>query len=61
MKRQLLGRNDLMAAAYLPYCERFISSDWAQRKDLSEIATEAKLDCTILSFDEFALSLACVA
>ena len=47
------GRNDLMTATYLPYCERFISDDWAHRKDLREVATEAKVACEILSFKEF--------
>jgi hypothetical protein len=47
-----------MTAAYLPYCGRFISDDWAQRKDLREIAAEAVLDCEILTFNEFDRSLA---
>lgn len=47
------GRNDLMTAAYLPYSERFISDDWAHRKDLREVAIEAKVACEILSFKEF--------
>ena len=55
------GRNDLMMAANLPYCGRFISDDWAQRKDLREIAAEAGLDCKILSFNEFDRSFALVA
>jgi hypothetical protein len=42
-----------MTAAYLPFCGRFISDDWAQREDLREIAIETRLDCVILSFDEF--------
>lgn len=46
------GRNDLMTAAYLPYCERFITDDWAHRRSLREIAIEAKLECEILSVDE---------
>jgi hypothetical protein len=52
------GRNDLKMATYLPYCERFVTADWAQRKDLHEIATEAKIGCEILSFEEFDLSFA---
>jgi hypothetical protein len=55
------GRNDLMTAAYLPYCGRFISDDWAQRKDLREVTTEAMLDCEILSFEEFDRSFTLVA
>jgi hypothetical protein len=53
-------RNDLMMAAYLPYCGRFVTADWPQRKELREVATEAKIDCEILSFNEFALSFAVV-
>ncbi len=55
------GRNDLMTASYLPYCERFISEDWAHRKDLREIATQAKLHSKVLSFDEFDRSFALTA
>lgn len=51
------GRSDLMMATYLPYCRRFVTNDWPQRKNLREIATAAKIDCEILSFDEFDLSL----
>jgi hypothetical protein len=47
-----------MTAVYLPYCGRFISDDWPHRKDLREIAIEAKLDCEILSSKEFDSSLA---
>jgi len=54
------GRNDLMTAAYLPYCGRFISDDWAHRKDLREVAIEAGLNCEILSLNEFDKSFALV-
>jgi hypothetical protein len=30
-------RNDLMMAAYLPYCGRFVTADWPQRKELREM------------------------
>jgi hypothetical protein len=46
------GRNDLMMATYLPYCGRFISNDWAQRKNLRDVAIEASIDCEILSCNE---------
>jgi hypothetical protein len=49
-------RNDLMMAAYLPYCSRFVTGDRAQKKELHEIVTEAKIDCEILSFRDFNLS-----
>ncbi len=51
-------RNDLMMAAYLPYCDRFVTTDWAQRKELTEIAREAKIGCEVLSFEDFDRSLA---
>ena len=47
------GRNDLMMAAYLPYCDRFLTNDWAQEKSLREIATEARIDCDIQSCENF--------
>jgi hypothetical protein len=55
------GRNDLMMATYLPYCSRFVTADWAQRKGLREIGVEAKIDCAILSFEEFSRSFAVAA
>jgi hypothetical protein len=48
----------LSMAAYLPYCEKFITADWAQRKELTEIAAEAEIDCEVLSFGEFDRSFA---
>jgi hypothetical protein len=51
-QRDKAGRNDLMMSTYLPYCGRFISNDWPQRKNLSEIAIEAGIDCATLSFKE---------
>ena len=53
-------RNDLMMAAYLPYCDRFVTADWAQRKELTEIALEAKIGCEVLSFEDFDRSFALV-
>src|SRR5579863_9585528 len=55
--RPTAGRNDLMMAAHLPYCDRFVTADWAQRNALHEIAAESKIDCAILSFKDFDLSL----
>jgi len=51
-------RNDLMMAAYLPYCDKFVTADWAQRKELREIAVEARIGCEIISFEEFDQSFA---
>jgi hypothetical protein len=47
------GRNDLMMAAYLPYCDRFVTNDYSQREALRKVADEAELACEILSFEEF--------
>jgi hypothetical protein len=55
------GRNDLMMATYLPYCSRFVTADWPQRKELREITTEANIDCEVQSFKEFDLSFTVVA
>lgn len=55
--RPTAGRNNLLMAAYLPYCDRFVTADWAQRNALREIAVEAKIDCSILSFEGFDHSL----
>jgi len=54
-------RNDLMMAAYLPYCDWFVTKDWAQRRELCEIGVEAKIDCRVASFEEFSRSFAVVA
>ncbi len=47
------GRNDLMMAAYLPYCGCFVTDDWPQEMRLREIATEARVDCQVLSYEKF--------
>lgn len=52
------NRNDLFMAAYLPYCDKFVTADWAQRKELTEIAEEAKISSQVLSFDDFDRSFA---
>jgi hypothetical protein len=52
------NRNDLMMAAYLPYCDKFVTADWAQKKELIQIAAEAKIDCEVLSFEGFDRSFA---
>jgi len=52
------GRNDLMAATYVPYCDGFITDDWAQRRNLREVCKEADIPCEILSVTKFDLTLA---
>jgi hypothetical protein len=47
------GRNDLMMAGYLPYCDRFITNDRPQREALREVVSRADIACKILSFEEF--------
>ncbi len=47
------GRNDLMMSAYLPYCDKFLTADYAQCKDLQDIARAAKLQCEVLSLRDF--------
>jgi hypothetical protein len=50
------GRNDLMMAVYLPYCDRFLTQDFAQHKDLTEIASAARLQSEVTFFEEFSRS-----
>jgi hypothetical protein len=47
------GRNDLLMAVYLPYCGRFVAKDWPQERDLRLIAEEARIDCEVVSLDDF--------
>ena len=47
------GRNDLLMAVYLPYCGRFVAKDWPQERDLRLIAAEARIDCEVVSLDDF--------
>lgn len=47
------GRNDLMMSAYLPYCDKFLTADYAQCKDLEDIAHAAKLQCKVQSLQDF--------
>jgi hypothetical protein len=52
------GRNDLMMSAYLPYCDKFLTADYAQCKDLQDIARAAGLQCSVFSLQEFSDSFA---
>jgi hypothetical protein len=47
------GWLDLLAGAYLPYCDRFITNDGGQRNSLAVVAAEADLATTICTFAEF--------
>jgi hypothetical protein len=50
------GRNDLMMATYLPYCDRFLTQDFAQHRDLSAIALVAGLHTEVTLFEQFSQS-----
>jgi hypothetical protein len=50
-----VGRNDLMMAAYLPYCGRFVAHDWPQEERLREISAEARIDCEGISYENFSV------
>ena len=51
--RPTAGRNDLMMATYLPYCDQFITADWPQQSELQEIAIEAHIACEVVLYKEF--------
>jgi len=53
-KNQPAGRNDLMMAVYMPYCDQFVTNDSSQREALREVASKVQMPCQVLSFDEFA-------
>jgi len=57
-RKEAAGRNDLLMAAYLPYCDWFITNDRPQRQDLSEVASNAEIACQVCSFEEFRTGIA---
>lgn len=54
--KPVAGRNDLFMSVYLPYCDRFVTGDWAQEKSLREIAAEACIPCDVDSYATFGRS-----
>lgn len=52
-KLQRAGRNDLLSAVYMPYCDFFISDDIAQLDNLGKIAKEANIQCHVISLGKF--------
>jgi hypothetical protein len=44
-----------MMAAYLPYCGRFVTHDWPQEERLREISAEARIDCEVISYENFSV------
>ena len=54
--KKLVGRNDHMMAAYLPYCERFVTRDTRQTTRLKEIAEETQINCDVRYYDEYVAS-----
>lgn len=51
------SREDLLSAAYLPYCQRFVTSDEGQCKALAFISDWTKLNIPVVLYDEFKKSL----
>lgn len=51
------GRLDLFSAAYLPYCDVFITRDGPQREALNVVAERAKLKTSVLAATGFLESL----
>ena len=47
------GHVDLFSAAYLPYCNLFVTSDQKQERCLREIVSTARLATEIRSYGEF--------
>jgi len=47
------GRNDQMMAAFLPYCEQFLTNDRSQYRCLSEVASAAGILVTVKLYDDF--------
>ncbi len=47
------GRLDLFMAAYVPYCDRFITNDTGQLNSLRLVASDAAPSTEILSYTEF--------
>lgn len=47
------GRNDILSAAYLPYCKTFVTNDKGQCKALKTIAKMVGLDVDVLMYNEF--------
>jgi hypothetical protein len=56
-ERVIAGSNDLYMSVYLPYVDMFVADDADQEKALREIARLAKLETTILSYDDFCAPL----
>jgi hypothetical protein len=54
--KKLVGRNDHMMAAYLPYCERFVTRDTRQTTRLQEIAKATQINCDVRYYDEYVAS-----
>jgi hypothetical protein len=52
------GRADLAMAAYLPYCNWFVTNDFGQQQALSEVAVATNLECQVVSLDEFEAAVA---
>jgi len=55
------GAIDLYSAAYLPYCELFVTDDRRQRECLKQVASEASIVSAVLSYQELRSRLEIIA
>ena len=51
------GRLDLMMAAYLPFCDLFVSHDGPQLRCLKEVAEQCNLRVSVCSYTDFRAGL----
>jgi hypothetical protein len=56
-ERVIAGSNDLYMSVYVPYVDMFVTDDEEQENALRAVARFAKLDTTILSYDDFCATL----
>ncbi|MGA2966017.1 MAG: hypothetical protein ABSD64_07380 [Terriglobales bacterium] len=56
-EKMIAGSNDLYMSVYLPYVDLFVTDDTNQEKALREVASFAKLETKILSYDDFCTTL----
>jgi len=53
VKTKRAGKNDVFMAAYLPYCDEFISNDHPQQTALRQIVVIAELQTSVTWYKEF--------
>jgi hypothetical protein len=47
------GRQDLLSAVYLPYCDSYVTDDGKQARCLQVVASECNIDVMVLPYNEF--------